>query len=755
MWKKFLLGIIITVCIAGGVYWFAYMKEIKAPVSSGINAIPLDAALIFETRQSASSWNKLAKSEMWQEIIGTSSGNKLNQQLNYIDSVLKSAPAVSQLLLNRSVFISAHNFGVHSFDFLFVYSLPDLSHQSALTDFLKEINNNQVPGSRSYDDTEINIIHPKNKDSLNFALLHGILMMSTNQILIEDAIRQLKSDISISQDSNFHKVIGTAGKNVDGNLYINYKHFPGLLNNFVNRTLHEKVNEITDFADYSGWDVTIKPASVIFSGFTQANDSSHSFLNLFAKQNPEEIEVTKILPSKTALLLFFGISDIKSYYRKYKTYLNYKQRSIPYEHYIDEINKKYKINLERSFLDWIKNEMALVITDPSGASFSDNSYAVFRTTSIKDADRLLNSLTDSICKKNSEKKDTAHFGDYVITQLNLPKVLPNLFGWQFEKITTNYFTIVDDYVVFANTITALKNFIRDFENNKTLERDKGYRAFMEDVSGEANIYLYASIPRLLTASQNFLKEDLAVDIENQQDRLRKFDKFGLQFSKNKNLFYSSACFNFNSMYGNELKPEWDIKLDTSFHFQPCLVTNFRTNTKDILLQDDTNNLILISGGGKVRWKNKLSEPIIGTVFQPVATKDPKMQILFNTATQLHKLDENGRNSKGFPIKFTSRITNSINMITYDKNTDYRIFAAFDDKTIRCYTIQGTEVAGFKRFKTDNEVTLPIQYFQINNKDYLCCIDVAGKIYLMDRRGETKVKLKERFPQLFCGRRPRQ
>lgn len=746
MWKKILLGIVIALCIAAGIYWFTYMKEIKTPVSSGINAIPLDAALIVESKQSLAAWNKLATSPMWQELLGTSTGTKLNGQVHYIDSLLKLSPSIAQLLVNQSVFISAHSIGSNSFDFLFIYSLPNLGHQSAVESFLKKANNNKEPLVRTYDDTDIRIVHPQNKDSLSFVLLHGILMMSSNQTLVEDAIRQLKSGSSFSKVNDFNKVISTAGKNVDGNLYVNYKKFPGLLNNFVSKTLQEETSGLSDFADYSGWDVTIKPNALLFSGFTQANDSSTSFLRLFAKQEAEEIELTRILPSKTALLVFFGISDIKAFHRGYKNYLNYKQKSLQYEQFISDINKKYRINIERSFLDWIKTEMALVMVDPTATNLAENSYAIFKAGNIKEADNLLNSVVDSICKKDVQKKDTIHFGDYTISHLRLPGLLHNLFGWQFEKITENYFTTIDDYVVFGNSTTAIKNFIHDFEKNKTLEKDKNYRAFMENISNEANIYVYTSVPRLLGIANTFLQSELAADVTNQQDHLQKFDKFGLQFSSNKNLFYSAACIGFNSNYGRELKPEWEIKLDTSFHFQPYLVNNFRSGTKDIFIQDDTNTAVLISSEGKISWKKQLPEPIAGEVFQPVSGKNPKMQILFNTSNTLYKLDENGRDCKGFPVKFNVTATNSINMVHYEKGADERIFAAFKDKTIRCFNLLGAEVEGFKYMKTDNHVTLPVQYFRVNKKDYICAIDVEGKIYITDRKGELHIKLIERFPQ---------
>ncbi|HSH66355.1 MAG TPA: hypothetical protein VLB84_11305, partial [Bacteroidia bacterium] len=244
MWKKILFGITIVLCIVAGVYWFTYMKEIKTPVSSGINAIPLDAAFIFESKQSLTTWNKLSASDMWHELIGTNAGTKLNLQIGFMDSLLKSSPAFSQLLFNQSLFISAHTSGINSFNFLFVYSLPNLSYHSTLTDFIKTVDNKPI-FVRTYDEAELYSIQDKNKNVFYYSFLRGTLMMSTSQLLVEDAIRQLKSGLSFSMDRNFKNVIYTAGKNVDGNLYLNYKKLPKLLNHFIISTLQEETADLS------------------------------------------------------------------------------------------------------------------------------------------------------------------------------------------------------------------------------------------------------------------------------------------------------------------------------------------------------------------------------------------------------------------------------------------------------------------------------------------------------------------------------
>lgn len=749
MFKKIFFGILLLAAIAAGVYWFTYTKEISTPVSEGINAIPSNAAIIFESKQAKNTWKKLSQTNiMWEELLGTTSFSKLNSQAKYIDSLITMNPEVSKLLDNRSVFISAHLSGANTFDLLYVYSLPNLTYTSTLEDFLKTVNNpiqiGTEPTNREYDGVTISTIHPPNKDSLSYAFLKGIIMMSCKQNLVEDAIRQLKSGVSIAKDKNFSKVINTAGKNVDANVYVNYKTFPNLINNFIFPTLRNETNGLSDFADYSGWDITLKPNSLMLSGFTQANDSSINFLNLFRKQKPQEIELTKVIPSKTALLLFFGISNIKSFQRDYKNYLSAKQRSQNYEQYVEGINKKYKINIERSMLDWINNEMALVVTEPSSTDFSSNAYAVIRSNNIDDAVNTLNGIVDSVAKKEKEKPDTTNYRNYVISHLKLRNLLPQLFGWQFNKIAENYFTAIDDYIVFANTDAALRTFINDFENNKTLANNKNYQAFAENVSGEANLFIYSSIARSGNIYSSFLTEELSKDIEKQLALLQKFEGVGIQFTFNNKLFYSTIYLKYNPEVKQEISTLWESKLDTTISSKPYLVTNHITKAKEIFVQDDANKIYLISNTGKIIWSKQLHEKIMSDIVQVDVLKNNKLQLLFNTRSAIYMYDRNGNDMKGFPIKLKSPATNALSVFDYEKNRDYRIFIACENKKINCYKPDGEEVSGFKFDKTTNLVYVPLQYFRANNKDHICAIDVKGRIYLLDRQGEVRIKIKEQL-----------
>lgn len=763
MWKKILIGIVISAFVVGGIYWFTYAKELHTPVSEAINAIPSNAAVVFESKQSKNTWKKLSQDNvMWEALLGAETFTKLNFQAHYIDSLIKLNSAISQLLDNHSLFISAHVSGATTFDFLYVYSLPNRSYQSSVEGFIKTINNNTEPFLREYSGVDIGTVHPNNRDSLSYAFFNGILIMSGKPTLVEDAIRQMKSGISLAMDKNFSKVINTTGTNVDANVYVNYKNFPNILNHFISPVFKKEINSLADFADCSGWDATIKPNALMLNGFTQANDSSTNFLNLFKDQKPQEIELTKVIPSKTALMLWFGIENVKTFHRNYKKYLKSlsQGRAQAYAQYIESLDEKYDINIEKSMLEWMDSEMALVVTESPSNDFVNNSYAVIHSNNIDDAVTALNGLADSVAKRewraengevkklrtlNSELR-TVSYRNHTIRHLNLPKLLPQLFGWQFNKITNNYYTSIDDYIVFANNQEALQNFIDDFENNKILGNTKNYKIFSENISIEANVYLYSSIARSANIYSSFVTEELAKDIENKLDLFHKFEAVGIQFSATNKLFYSTVYLKYNPKYKQESGTMWESQLDTTISSKPYIVINHTDKAKEIAIQDDANKLYLISNAGKIIWTKQLSEKIMSDIVQVDAFKNGKLQLLFNTHDAIHMLDRKGNYMKGFPVKLESPATNAIAVVDYEKNRDYRIFVACENKKIRCFKSNGEEIKAFKFNKSDNKIYVPIQYVSIENKDVLCAIDEKGKIYLLNRQGEIYSNIKENLAE---------
>jgi hypothetical protein len=744
MQKKIAFTSFVAIVIAAGIYWFLYTTKARTPVSAGINAIPTDAAIIFESKQSQSTWKKLSQTNiMWEELLGTNTFANLNKEVNYIDSLLQTDEASSQLLEGHSVFISAHAVASKQFHLLFVYSLPNRTYEPEIELFFEKVNNKKEIVYSDFEGHEIGILSPHGKQPLKFAFIEGTLIMSSDQTLIEKSILQLRSGISLQTEKNFSKIFSAAGKKVDANIYLNYKTFPSLLDPFIFSSYKKDLSAISNFADFSGWDVTLKPNSLMLSGFTGSNDSlDKNFLNIFNKQKPQAIELINIIPKNTAFMMFYGISNTKTFITDHKKYIKANSRTQQYDSFISSIKSQYHLDIEQTFFGGLDNELALVVTESPTVDFTENSYAVLHSNDIQSLLKTLNDAADSVDYLNKEEKDTLSFRDHLISHLNIADVIPQLLGQPFNRIKKTYFTTINDYVIFGNSQNSLRNFINDFENNHTLANDKNYTSFAENISAEANVYYYSSIARSTNIYKNFVTEELSKDIENKSELFRKFESVGIQFTFNNKLFYNNISLKYNPELKQETGTLWESKLDSTVSSKPYLLINHNTKAKEVFVQDDANKIYLISNTGKVIWTKQLNERIMSDVTQVDVLKNNKLQMVFNTRSFIYMYDRNGNDMKGFPVKLKSPATNPLAVIDYENNNDYRLFIACENKQMLCFNAIGEIVTGFKPDKTANAVYLPVAYFNAAGKDHLCAIDNSGKVYILDRHGNTRVKLKE-------------
>ncbi|MDQ3047690.1 MAG: hypothetical protein M3R27_09100, partial [Bacteroidota bacterium] len=470
------------------------------------------------------------------------------------------------------------------------------------------------------------------------------------------------------------------------------------------------------------------------------------FLNCFNRQKPQTIQVTELLPSKTALLLFYGISNFKNFSEDSKTY-SLKNASSFSAGNPDAYDPEFRNKLT----EWIDNEIALVLTESTNEDLRENTYAVIKSGDLESAQASLYSLADSVNKRrksipdslnlfNPAEKDTVTFQGHFISRIVLEGFLPHLLGSNFSGITENYFSSVGNYIVFGNSRTAIQNFIIDSENKKTLSKNTSYQAFSENISSEANIYLYSAINKSTEIYKTYLGLKSAGELEKKKNILQKFEAAGIQFSSGSKGFYSTVFLKYNPSFKQETGTLWECPLDTTISTKPFTLINHKTKAKEILVQDDANKIYLISNTGKLIWTKQLNEKIMSEVTQVDVLKNDKLQMVFNTRSFIYMFDRNGNDMKGFPVKLRSPATNSISVIDYENNRDYRIFIATENKRIVCYQADGVQLTAFKFDKTQHPVYLPLQYFSAANKDHLCAVDVKGKAYILNRQGESRVNI---------------
>jgi len=554
----------------------------------------------------------------------------------------------------------------------------------------------------------------------------------------------------MQSDKYYTKVASTAGKNVQGNIYINYKSFPKLLSTLVNDKYSYDVSEFSNYSNWTEFDLNVNTSSISMNGFSFSDKISDNLLNALDNQSPESFTVSDILPANTSFFITLSLSDVNLFYENLLKYLDKNGKLSKHKSEIYNLNNKYSIDIEKYFLSNIDKEIALVYSDINSLNIRQDAYVVFKVIGKSSAEESLQEIIKKVAK--IEKKEYSSYIsncdidselDYPIYKLPSDNIPEKLFGKIFSGISSGYLTFIDNYMVFAASERILSKIIHSNILQKTLDKDLYFNTFSENLTSKTNFYFYANFSGSSLLLSQFMNPEIASSFNKFPEPFQKIQSIAFQISYNNNLFYNNLFINFNPEYNEPPHTVWESHLDTFTSFKPKLVINHLTDEKEIILQDNNNTLYLVNSLGKILWKKPLDEAIMGDISQIDCFKNKKLQYLFNTKSKLYIIDRNGNFVDRFPVKLPSKATAPLAVFDYENNRDYRIFIPSEDRKIRAFSTNGDIVTGWDFEKTETYVRKQIQHFRIESKDYIVFND-SLKIYILDRKGLPRVKLKKQF-----------
>jgi hypothetical protein len=743
MTKKILLGLFILLMGVVAIVAYNFYKNVKQPINkTTFEAIPQNAALIIKENSFNQLYTKLATTNIiWEELItNTESAASVNNQIGYLDSLLTGP--FKPLFINKSILGSLHLSGANDYDFIYYIPLNKEVIEEKLVQKIKNVTKKN-PTTRAYDGTNIYSLPTNTNKKVSLVIHKNTLAFSFSTVLIEDVIRQLNSETSLINNEKFAHLITNSGQSEDGNLFINNKHFSKIINQYINKSTKDySVN----FENYTGWtelDASIKPNSLSLNGFSFSGEKEKHSLTLFKDQNPQDLDILSIVPFNTAFIYHYGLSDSKKYFETRKISLKNTNQFFNYQTYLDLQTQNFGIDLEEELLSNIGNEVAFIITESQNEDFTNNKFVVFHSSEMGKTKKDLFSISEKV---NSEPFEIISFNEYEINKIEIKNLFKHLLGKPFVNLNEHYYTIIDEYVVFGNSESGLKTYITNVANKKTLANNANFQSFNDNLSSSSNIFIYNNISRSTELYKQFCKDDFISIIDDKIDVFRKFEAMAFQVSTEKNgMYYNNIHLKYNPVYKKETSSLWELLLDTTVSSAPQLVTNHKTKSKEIFIQDDANKIYLISNIGKVIWTKQLQEKIIGKVHQIDVYKNNKLQLLFNTPSKIYLLDRNGNNVEKYPVTLSSKAINGITPLDYTHTRNYRMLIGCENNMVYNYDIHGDKVKGWEYSSTESQANNNVWHFTLSNKDYIVIPLKNGALKIIQRNGKDRLSLKNKLP----------
>jgi hypothetical protein len=739
---------------------FGWLRTNKTAASEALQAIPLNAGMVVKVNSFTHFYSALrGESSIWSDLKQFNLLASADNTFLLFDSLCKVEPTIEQLLNSSNLFVSTHIVGKNELQLLFAVNLPKgISSSEVESLFKKHLDGAYQFTEKNFNGANVIFAAPKaNTIEGAFALTisRGVVLGSTNSLLLENAIKQMANPQSLATDNGFQEILKTAGKKIDANVFINHKFFPPLFSKYISDEYRGAFQGFFDLALWTELDPTIKPEAIFFNGFSQAPDSINAYYQILAKQKPIKMTLQDVLPFETAAILFVGISNLDTYLQDYRKYIDRNGNLRDYKRKNEELKKAIGIEPLSFYSTFFNKEIALAHV-PFGDLKDEDCWFIVANTkgSSLTKEELLKSI-DFYASRNGEKASSYERTLKIDKDKSVKiykflegKFHKTLFGSLFDIANDKYFTIVDSYVVFGYSFEALSRFVLANVHNKQLKNDAEFRDFSQSLHPESNLTFYLSPRRGQGLFNQFLHKQNSAHFIKNSNFNNSIQGLALQLIGGKQMVFNNICIR----RGQGASPQfsvsapqtvWETRLDTSINRKPLLFINHNSRNREIFVQDNRNIIYLINDAGRILWKRKLSEAIMGEASQIDLFKNGKLQMVFNTRNYLYVIDRNGGDVEGFPVVFSSPATSPIAVFDYDRTREYRFFIAAEDRRVYAFDKAGKKLQGWEFDRTERVVSKPLQHFRAGSLDFIIIVD-GNRPYFLDRRGKERIKPDQLF-----------
>ncbi|TRX71217.1 DUF3352 domain-containing protein [Carboxylicivirga sp. M1479] len=737
----------ISICCTVLVYIFIHVSRSKSYDNNhSLSVIPSGAALIIKTDNLAYIQKLIRTIDYTNELESFEPIKNRFDQLSSLDSVVNNEGISLAKEINKlPLYCSIHAQGKDDTKALFVIELPNRRQENKLLRFLKTAPKlGFALSNRKYNSKSIYQLKANDKQWF-IHIKNGLLLFSESSLLIESSIRQQLSNDNWTNSADFKKIQKTIGAGSKINVFVNFEQLPEVLKVASASNFKKKVKVVANQSKWAEVDLDIENNGILMNGFIS---TSHGIISqLLSNAQPQRAKIQNVLPGNTRAYMSLSLSDGNEIKKRINNFHKKNTTNDSYRNTINSWTKSIGFDPENELFKHLSGSVALAYTDYNHLESKANGFMVLKLNSESSAhDGLLNIARSLQAKLTSLKiKEYKPDNDlsYTIYRAFDQNFIKHFFDPIFPKVPQKYMALFENNLIIADATVLIEQFIYNNILNKTLNNSKTHQAFLGQFSSRENMFAYCETAHLSAILGGAFEPLIGNLSENQKETLNNFYGLGTQLSGTGEMIYSTSYLQYLPTRESEPRTIWQSLLDSTVYTKPVLVKNHYTKEREVIVQDNANNLYLLSNSGRVLWKKPLDSPIDGNITQIDYYRNNKLQYLFNTKNSIYLLDRNGNHVANFPVRLPSKASNSMAVFDYDNNRKYRLFIACENKKVYLYDTKGNIVSGWKFNKSEGTVSQAIQHFRSNGKDYIAFAD-DKRNYICDRKGNIRVKLKNNF-----------
>ena len=711
-----ILSVLVLFISCGLLVYFSHEKLKVSLINQQdpIVTVPLDAGIVVESNKLKATLLNMSETNLiWSKLLEYQAFKEFDQLIKELDVFITKEQIIDESLNNKKIIVSFHPGNNGSEIFVAINNSKEV-YEAILSLLEKE--------GYIYKQIENSFIESIDKSGNKFFISYRqpFITYSSSRTLIEESLKQQKRGDGLHKNTDFIQVNSTKSFSSDIHVFLQSKQVKRIAANFLT---NDAIQIWQEGAFFNGWmalDFNAKPNSLQVSGLSLLTNPG-VFGRSINRQKPLAKKNYNLLPANTNTLRSYCISNFSDFMLDH---------GLIDPSVLDESCQCNSVDLLENL---IGNELI---------------YVELEIRDLRQKAMLFKKADEYTSARSSLQ--ILGKGDSLLNKVDGKQVYllkSNLFaqtlGFKLDKADL-CFQELDGYVILSSEegIRAINKANKKNKQNKDFSNFNYYSK--KYFTNYSTIDHYWSKNEFFNEFKVFVKNEYQDNFQRLSSVLSEIDGISFQASS------SSKDFNFHSYAmstGNSTVEEssqlWIAEID-SISRAPELMKNHRTNTLELLVQDENNVIYLISATGKVKWSKQLEGQIIGEVKQMDFYKNAKWQMLFNTESKIHLIDVNGNEVSGFPFQLKSPATNTVSVFDYENKGNYRFLVCAEDKKMYNFDKAGKSLPDWNYPNSKNKVYSPIQHIVAGQKDYLFSYDSSGHVYLYDRRGNVRYN-----SSIFC------
>ena len=529
-----------------------------------------------------------------------------------------------------------------------------------------------------------------NERYLFSAVKNGIYLESNSKLLIENSLRN-STYLKTENSSDMLRLYQISNSKIS--LLYNGKFSKILKDNDLAALFFQ--NETSDWMQN---DIDIKNNKLTVNGVGVVKDSLFSKINTLRGIKTSKFNFKSVVP--------LNFKKIERFSHNHFEYISNLKNFVS----IDEFKK-------------ISNDSLFYDINEIGNIFLENdtiSISVFKN---------INKLKSKILETT---KSMSKYRGYDIFELGDGLFLTENINRGFPLQKQKFATLLENKLILSNYSNPLEYIILNYTNKSTLGFSQDFEKKFQNLPETSNILRIYN-------TNNFAKDlskKLNVDSE-------KYNFWYDHTFVDENVIYNTRFTEKLNEQFVEKGPKvvFNLKLNDEISLAPKWVKNYVTKKPEILTQDKSNNLYLISEDGNIVWRKKIEDQIIGKVHQVDLYKNGRLQYAFVTNESFMIIDKNGNLVKKVKHKNNKKVI-GLSVFDYDKNRNYRFLICFEND-IKMLDSNMKTVRGFSTKNIRSHISALPKHFRIGSKDFLV-VKTEKKLLILDRRGNIRLNIDEKI-----------